>query len=183
MRALILLALWLFSCLAQAADRPQNLTPLTRFYDKKRNVHAYAYSDEELAAWRAADGIKEHIFVGDITTMELPGTVRLWRAIREKDKKHFYYITAPRAASGVNVDNENFRVFVWKSPGDGRIPIYGSTWTDGTDVFFDPDPNNVKKFAADTKKALGIERKELGPRAVFYVYPHPKEEESQSKAK
>ncbi|MEI8383294.1 MAG: hypothetical protein WCJ09_24465, partial [Planctomycetota bacterium] len=69
--------------------------------------------------------------------------------------------------------NKNFSVYVWKSAGDNRVPVYGSTWTDSTDVFFDLNKSNVQKFAADTKKALNVERRSLGQLPLFYVYPLP----------
>ena len=163
------------------AELPSDLTPLIRFYDNNRFVHSYSHDERELADWRQTNGVREQIVVGMISTKELPGTSRLWRAVRQKDQKHFYYLTAPRPAVGVIVDNDNFQTYVWKTSGNGRIPIYGSTWTDATDVFFDAKLSDVKKYAADTKKALGVDRKMISASAVFWVYPNPEKEAEKSK--
>ncbi len=167
----VALAVIVTSGTIRADDPPEGLVPLIRFYDTKRNQHSYAVEEKELAAWRAVPTVKEHLAIGDVSTVELPGTMRIWRGVRRKDLRHYYYTKAPGRAPDIDVDNENFKVYVWKKSGDGRIPVYGSTWIDGGDVFFDLDRDGVKKFADDTKKALNVERKSLGNTPIFYVYP------------
>lgn len=155
----------------RADERPEGLVPLVRFYDKARNQHSYAVSEKELGEWRKVPTVNEHLTIGDVSTVELPGTMRIWRGVRQKDLRHFYYTKAPGRAPNIDVDNDNFKVYVWKKSGDGRVAVYGSTWTDGGDVFFDLDRDGVKKFTDDTKKALNVERKSLGNTPIFYVYP------------
>lgn len=164
----------------QPAERPDNLVPLYRFYNTITNEHAYTHKTKEIEAWRNVDTVKEHFIVGDVSPVELPGTTRLWRAVRDKDKRHYYYLRAPGKAVRLIVDNENFACYVWKKPGEGRIPIYATTWTDGTDCCFDSNLDSLRKFREDTKKALGTYRLSLGGAdysiPVFYVYSHPKED-------
>lgn len=161
----------LCSRMIHADDPPEGLVPMVRFYDKVRNQHSYAVDGKELGEWRKVPTVKEHLTIGDVSTVELPGTMRIWRGVRRKDLRHFYYTKAPGRAPDIDVDNDNFKVYVWKKSGDGRIPVYGSTWIDGGDVFFDLDRDNVKKFTDDSKKALNVERKSLGNTPIFYVYP------------
>lgn len=161
--------------LCWAEEVPEDLTPLIRFYNEKVNEHAYSSDAAEQAAWRVAPKVKEHLIIGMVSSKELPGTVRLWRGIRTNDKRHIYYTQAPKGAAPMMADNENFQVYVWKKGGDGRIPVYGSTWIDSSDVFFDCDRANVQKFFDNTKKALNVERRSLGQLPVFYVYPPPEE--------
>ncbi len=165
------------------SERPDNLIPLYRFYNTRTNEHAYTHAVDEVEAWRNVSHVDEHFIVGDVSPMELPETIRLWRAIRDKDKKHYYYLRAPGPAVKLTVDDRAFKCYVWKKPGDGRVPVYATTWTDGTDVAFDPNLNNLRKFREDTKKALGTYRLSLGGRdfgiPVFYVYAHPSEETSE----
>lgn len=151
-------------------ERPEDLKPLYRFFDKVRNHHIYTTDEQELANWRLDQNLKEQVIVGDVASTEIPGTVRLWRATRQRDGRQFYYTQAPGKAKGVVVDSEKFRVFVWKRAGDDRVGIFGSTWIDGTDSFFDRDREKVRKYTEATKTALGIERRHLGQNAIFYVY-------------
>lgn len=177
MRGLVLLLLSLGFLIVplRADERPEDLKPLYRFYDKKRNQHVYTVDEQELAGWRLDEHMKEQAIVGEVASTELPGTTKLWRAIRQKDGRQFYYTQAPEKAKGVIVDNERFRAYVWKRTGDDRVGVFGSTWTDGGDGFFSRNRDGVRKYTENTKKALGVERRHLGQGAVFYVYPSPKE--------
>ena len=118
-----------------------------------------------------AQNVSDHGSIGLASPTEIKGSFRLWRAVR-KDGKHYYYLTAPKGLPAI-VDNDNFKAYAWKQPGDGRVPIYGNTWTDGTDIFFDPEQKNLKKHAEDTKKALSVDRKPFATGPAFYVYPDP----------
>ncbi len=162
MRLMLVLCFVLTSNWVYAVE-PADLVPVYRFYNKNVNEHAYSFLDRELADWRLADNVEEHIVLGKASAEELPGTMRLYRGVHNKTHKHYYYAIAR--------SNDNFPLYVWKNAGDGRIGIYGSTWVDGTDVFFDPDLEMVKKFGADSQKALGVKRKSMGITPVFYVYP------------
>ena len=153
------------------AEEPSDLVPMYRFYNKKVNEHGYSFLDREVVDWRKADDVDEHLALGRVCAKELPGTIRMYRGIHNKTKRHYYYTVAPREAKDITVDNDNYPLYVWKNAGDGRIGIYGSTWVDGTDVFFDPDLEMVKKYGSDTKNALGVKRHSLGVAPLFYVYP------------
>jgi hypothetical protein len=154
--------------------RPENAMPLYRFYDHNRNEHLYTPNEDEVLAWRKIPHFKEHAIIGDVSPVEVPGTTQLWRAYR-KDGQHYFYTKALGAAQ-VTVETEKFRVWVWKTAGDGRIPIYANTWTDATDVFLDPSLEACRNFKNGTKKALGVMRLPLGTKAydspAFFVYPH-----------
>jgi len=167
----VTLAVVVTSGTIRADGPPEGLVPLVRFYDTKRNQHTYAVTEKELGEWRKVPTVKEHVAIGGVSLVELPGTMRIWRGVRRNDFRHYYYTKAPGRAADVEVDNDNFKVYVWKKSGDGRMAVYGSTWTDGGDVFFDLDRDGVKKFSDDTKKALNVERKSLGNTPIFYVYP------------
>jgi hypothetical protein len=81
----------------------------------------------------------------------------------------YFYLEATRPLpKDVSVEAEQIHIYVWTRPGEGRIPIYASTWTDGTDVFLDPSKDNVQKYIEDSKKALGVNRPYLG--VIFYIY-------------
>lgn len=166
-----------WSTLARA-DRPEEAVPLIRFYDSDRHQHLYTTIEPEIAGWRQASQVKEHGSLGYVSLKELPGTIRIWRAIRTKDRRHFYYAHASGKLVDVLVDNKHFAVYAWKNPGDGRVPVYGSTWTDGGDVFFDLKRDAVRKFSENSKKALGVDRKLLGNGPIFYVYPMAEGDES-----
>lgn len=157
--------------------RPEGLLPFIRFYDHNTNEHMYSLDEDELEGWRDLKHFKEHKIVGYSSPVELPETVRLWRAVG-KNGRHFYYLRTPVKAN-LFVESEKFRVWVWKKPGEGRIPIYAHTWTDGGDVYFDGEMYHIRKFKEDSKKALGVTRPPLSGRdigvAVFYVYPHVEE--------
>ena len=158
------------------SERPDNLIPLYRFYDHNLNENVYSHDMGEVNAWRKLAHMKEQIIVGDVSPVELPDTTHLWRAFRLPDRKHFHYLRAPGKAVKITVENRVFSCFVWKKPGEGRIPIYATTWTDGTDACFDPDLDNQRKYRENTKKALGAYRLGLHNRdfsiPAFYVYPH-----------
>ncbi len=167
---LLLLSLCLSTAPLRADERPEDLKPLYRFFDKVRNHHIYTTDEQELADWRLDQNLKEQVIVGEVASTELPGTVRLWRATRQRDGRQFYYTQAPGKAKGVLVDSEKFHVYIWKRAGDDRVGIFGSTWIDGTDAFFDRDRDKVRKYTEATRKALGVERRHLGQNAAFYVY-------------
>lgn len=162
------------------AVRPDNLVPLYRFYDTIRNEHVYTHSEDEADTWRGIKTVNEHLIVGDVSSVELPDTIRLWRAVRASDGKHYHYTRAPGKAVQLTVEDRVFNCYVWKKPGEGRVPVYSTTWTDGTDAFFDTDLAGVRKFRDDSKKALGTIRPAFIGRdfstPAFYVYPHPTEE-------
>ncbi|WP_419555782.1 hypothetical protein [Planctellipticum variicoloris] len=73
-------ALPLDHVVARADERPEDLKPLYRFFDKVRNHHIYTTDEQELADWRLDQNLKEQVIVGEVASTELPGTVRLWRA-------------------------------------------------------------------------------------------------------
>lgn len=171
MRYLFTLVLLLTASCAQA-EPPSDLVPLYRFYNKTTFEHTYAFTDAELSARRSAENFEQQIAIGRISTKSLPGTVRLWHAVRNGANRHFYYTSVGRPRN-ITVDNDGFVAYVWTEPGDGRIGIYHSTWLDGTDVFLDPDEERVDRYSKNTKKALGVDR--LRPRKgpLFYIYPAP----------
>ncbi|MDB5385639.1 MAG: hypothetical protein JWM11_1285 [Planctomycetaceae bacterium] len=159
----------------QKTAKPANVQALYRFYDHELNEHLYSSKQEEVADWRLKKHLREHVIIGDISPVALPGTVRLWRGSRE-DGKHYFYFKAAGKVPNVKVEDNKFEVWVWTKAGDGRIPVYGHTWTDDTDVFLEVDLKNVSKFRADSQDALGVSRLSLSDKGdetpVFYVYPH-----------
>ena len=170
------LMLGLTTYVVQAYEPPDKLVPLYRFYDRVRNEHVYTHREEEADIWRKIATVDEHCVVGLVSPELVPGTIRLWRAIRASDGKHYHYTKAPGKAEKLTVEEKVFEVYVWKARGDGRVPVHSSTWTDGTDTFFERDSKILKRFSSDTKKALGVVRPEQG--LVFWVYPSPTEEKT-----
>jgi hypothetical protein len=166
----------------------EDLVSLTRFYDHKINQHLYTYSEDEADKWREIPDVKEHQIIGDISLVSLPGTVPLWRAVRIEGKsaRHFYYLKSNGVLKNTFIDAPAFKAYVWTKPGDGRIPIYCTTWTDNSDAFFDPSLEIVRTNRSDTKKSTGVQRPGLGGRdvsvAVFYVYPHSEPEAAEVKS-
>lgn len=156
--------------------RPDNLVPLYKFYDKKLFENVYSHRENEIKALRNIQTMEEQMILGDVSTVKLPDTVRLWRSVRNGDRKHYHYLRAPGAATKMIIESDLFTVYVWKKPGDGRIPIYCTTWTDGTDVCFDPDLDRLRQYRDESKKALGVYRPGLHKAdfsiPVFYIYPH-----------
>jgi hypothetical protein len=166
-----------------SSKRPQ---PLYRFYNHALNEHLYSLKKEEIEEWRKKKHFDEHAILGDASPVELPGTARLWRAFRDDGKHYFYFRSAGTVAVKVDVD---FKVWVWMDPGDGRIPIYGHTWIDDTDVFLEPNLEHVTKFRNDSQDKLGVSRLSLAEGGdetpIFYLYPHvvaEKPEDPKSKA-
>ena len=139
-----------------AADRPENLVPLMRFYDTKFNEHIYSYSTEEMNKWHQLTHVKEHEIIGDVATSKLPGTVPLWRAVRTENKqsRHYYYLEAVQLPPNTFVDAESFKVYVWTKPGDGRVPIYCTTWIDATDAFMHRELKVVEQNREETEKSI-----------------------------
>ena len=161
-----------------AADRPENLVPLMRFYDTKFNEHIYSYSTEEMNKWHQLTHVKEHEIIGDVATSKLPGTVPLWRAVRTENNqsRHYYYLEAVKLPPNTFVDAESFKVYVWTKPGDGRVPIYCTTWIDATDAFMHRELKVVEQNREETEKSTGRLRPGMAGKnfktPVFYVYPH-----------
>lgn len=156
--------------------RPAGLVPLYKFYDKRLFENVYSHRENEIKSLRSIPTMEEQMILGDVSTVKLPDTVRLWRSVRNGDRKHYHYLRAPGQATKMIIESDLFTVYVWKKPGDGRIPIYCHTWIDGTDVCFDPDLNKLRLYREESKKALGVYRLGLH-RAdfsipVFYIYPH-----------
>jgi hypothetical protein len=163
---------------SHAADRPDNLVPLTRFYDTAFNQHIYTHNEDEAAKWRKLPHVKEHETIGDVATHELPGTVPLWRAVRieGKQSRPYYYLRTTDIPQNTFVDAQVFKAYVWTKPGDGRIPIYCTTWTDSTDAFLHAELKVIRNNQQDTKKSTGVLRRGMGGKDIsiplFYVYPH-----------
>lgn len=184
-----LLMVGLFVCLAtwpqmlhseEDEPKPPVRVPLYRFYDNKLFKHIYTTSEDELASWRNNPDLKEQIVIGMVSPTEVEETQRLWRSVRRKDKAHHYYIVAPKVLTDAIVEVDAFSVFVWNKQKKGRVPVYASSWTDGTDLHLDCDIKAVEKYIRDSKKALGVNRLPFGGaklKPMFYVYPQ-KEEES-----
>jgi hypothetical protein len=169
--------------LGDDAKRPAGLLPVVRFYDHDTDEHMYSLQKEELEQWRGLLHFKEHDVVGCASPVELPDTVRLWRAVH-RTGRHYYYLRTSNKP-GLTVESEIFHVYVWKKPGDGRIPIYAHTWTDGGDVFFSGDMDHIRKFKETSFKALGVNRLPLQGRDIgmpmFYLYPPLDEEKAAAK--
>jgi hypothetical protein len=139
---------------------------LIRFYDTKLNEHIYTYGDGEPQAWRERDGIEGETVVGQVALTKEKGTTPLYRAVR-KDGRHYFYLVKPTAASDFKL--EDFHVYVWTKPGDGRVPVHACVLPDSIDLFLDTDLKKVNDFTAVTQKGIGIKRKTFS--RMFFVYP------------
>jgi hypothetical protein len=146
-----------------------NIVALLRFYDTRLSEHVYTYGEGEPAAWRKDSTKTRETIVGYASLKELPDTRRLYRAIR-KDGMHYFYFEAPRNATGIRL--EDFVLYVWTKPDDGRVPIHGACLPDRLDMYFDADESKVKKVIEDTSTGLGAKRVRY-PNA-FYLYAKPK---------
>ncbi len=161
---------------------PPGLVPMYRFYDSRYFKHIYTTSEDELATWRSDPALKEQLVIGMVSPEEIRETQRFWRSIRKINKihQHHYYLVAPKALTDGFVDNEAFNVYVWNKPAPGRVPVFASSWIDGTDLHLDCDVKAVEKYIRDSKRSLGVNRLQYGGaklKPMFYVYPY-KEDES-----
>ena len=148
---------------------------LLRFYDVKLHEHVYTYGDGEPAAWRKNPDMKSETVIGYATTTKEANTTRLFRAIRP-DGKHYFYLLKPAVAKDFRI--EEFIIYVWTKPGDGRVPIHACFLPDATDVYFDTDRKRVKEWIDETFKGIGVQR--LSTANMFYIYP-PKVEKKEDK--
>lgn len=173
-----------FVCWAQ--DKPKDdgkkeapkRVDLLRFYDKKLHEHVYTYGEGEPAAWRQHPDMEGETVIGQVAITREPDTTRLFRAIRP-DRKHYFYLQRPAVAQDIRL--EEFVVYVWTKPGDGRVPVHACILPDATDVYLDTDPKKVSEFADDTFKGTGVKRKSIAK--IFYVNPPSKAEERKDKKK
>lgn len=168
---LVLLTAFSLASLNLLGNEPGHLVPLHRFYDRAINVHCYSMDPAEIERWRGNSAMKEQRIVGLVATESLPDTTRLYRAVRGKSQRHFYYTKANHLHRGVTLQSANFKAYVWTAPGEGRVPVYSCSWTDGADVFYETDLERVRKFTQDSKNALGVDRLTTDSIPVFYVYP------------
>ncbi len=142
-------------------------TPLYRFWDSRVKEHLYTYEGTEPVAWRAAGNFGNEHVVGYAVNTPEPGTVRLWRAYC-KDGRHYFYIDKPATANDIE-RIEDFLLYVWTQPGDGRVPVHASYLPNDKDPLFDTNLEAIRQNALDTQRLTGVARKVV--ESVFYVLP------------
>jgi hypothetical protein len=156
-----------FRSAAPVRKQPE-LVALYRFYDKRLREHVYTYGDGEPADWRRNPDMQGETVIGYATIAQVPGTTRLWRAIRG-DGRHYFYLQAPKGLRDIRI--EDFIIYVWAQRGDGRIAVYGCTLPDDTDFFLDQDADKVKSLVQDTFTGTGARRKTYAPAVYLHSKP------------
>lgn len=149
-----------------AAVRPE-VIPLLQFWDRTLNEHVYSYGDGQPAEYRRSGNFGNEKVVGYVATKEYPGTVRLVRAYCQ-DGKHYFTLNTPPATANDVVRIEAFIVYVWTSPGPGRVPVHACFLPDDKDPYFDTDLAKVKEYVDKTLKVINKQRKLV--ENYFYVY-------------
>jgi hypothetical protein len=149
-----------------APSKPE-VTALYQFWDSSVNEHVYSYGDGEPANWRRNPDFKNEKIIGYVATQQYAGTVPLYRAYC-KDRRHYFYLSKPAGANDVE-RMEAFTVYVWKTPGDGRVPVHACFLPDDKDACFDQDLKRIKDYVDGTLKQIGKQRKLV--ENYFYVYP------------
>jgi hypothetical protein len=144
---------------------------LIRFYDTKRNEHVYTYGEGEPQAWREREELQTETVLGKVALTKEPGTTPLYRAVR-KDGKHYFYLIKPTNISDYKL--EDFHVYVWTKPGDGRIPMHACVLPDSIDLFLDNDLKKINEFNSLTLKGIGQKRRTY--MKMFYIYPPDSED-------
>lgn len=144
----------------------RELTPLYRFWDKKHNEHVYTYEGTEPLAWRQNPDFEKEVVVGYAVTIKEKDTARLFRAYC-KDGRHYFYLVKPATANDIE-RIEDFLLYVWTKPGEGRVPVHACFLPDSKDMFFDSDLQKVKDYAEETLRGIGVRRKVL--QKAFYLY-------------
>jgi hypothetical protein len=151
---------------------------LIRFYDTKRNEHVYTYGDGEPQAWRERDEMQTETVLGQVALTKEKGTTPLYRAVR-KDGKHYFYLVKPTNISDYKL--EDFHVYVWTKPGDGRIPLHACVLPDSIDLFLDNDLKKINEFNSTTLKGIGQKRRTY--MKMFYIYPPEAEDKPETAEK
>jgi hypothetical protein len=149
-----------------ASSKPE-VTALLCFWDTNLNEHVYTYGDGEPADWRKNPVFSAKPTVGYVATKQYPDTVPLHRAYC-RDQRHYFYLTRPAGATDVE-RMEDFHVFVWTKPGDGRVAVHACFLPDDKDAYFEQDLKRVKDYVDGTLKGIGKQRKLV--ENYFYVYP------------
>lgn len=150
---------------------PSQRSNLFRFYDKSRNEHVYTVGDDELADWRLREELINETVIGQVAFSKEPDTSPLYRAVRP-DGKHYYYVKKPATVTDFKL--EDFPVYIWTKPGEGRVPIHSCVLPDNIDLYLDSDQKKVFDFSSGTLKGIGVKRKNVS--RLFYVYPAITEE-------
>ena len=151
---------------ALAPPKPE-LTALLCFWDTTLFEHVYTYGEGEPASWRKNPVFAVKPTVGYVATKQYPDTVPLQRAYC-RDRRHYFYINKPAGASDIE-RMEDFHVYVWTKPGDGRVPVHACFLPDDKDPYFDQDLKRVKDCVDGTLQGIGKQRKLA--ENYFYVYP------------
>jgi hypothetical protein len=147
-------------------DAPKRVD-LLRFYDKKLKEHVYTYGEAEPTDWRKNLNMEGETVIGQVALTKEPDTTRLFRATSGvPGSKHYFYLQKP---VGVTINQiDEFTVYVWTKPGDGRVPIAACWLPDLTDMYFDTDQKKVLDYAQDSLKGTG--RKRGIAKHLFYIY-------------
>lgn len=154
-----------------SAEPPPDAVPMVRFFDRRTNEHCYSVLADEQARWRElAPVMRQQYALGLVARTRGDGKVRLYRHLPIGKGRTVYSFSA-NYGPNYKSDSANFEVYVWDSPGDGRIPIYCSTWTDGTDLFLEKNLAAVERYSTNTKEQNGVVRLRPFTGPMFYIYP------------
>jgi hypothetical protein len=154
-------------------DRPSGLVPLYRFYNKKNFKHTYTTNVKELEIWRANRDMEDQGPIGMVALEGGKDTVQIARSVRPVDA-HLYRVGKFDDIAFRAHFDPGFNVFAWADAGDSRVPVYSSTWIDGTDFYWDTEKKALDNYSNGTRAALKVERIRLGGKELlplFYVYP------------
>lgn len=175
MRSIVLSVAFLSMCLASCGkNKPKDpdapapettpklaLTPLYRFWDNGHNEHVYTYEGTEPVEWRKNPAFQRETVVAYGVNSPDIDAVKLHRWYR-KDGRHYFYIK--EQPKGFQFERlEDFTLYVWTTPGNGRIPIHASFDNDSLDAYFDKSLENVKSYSAGKQRNI-VEN-------YFWLYP------------
>lgn len=155
---------------AQPEAPKRVLTALYRFWDKRTNEHVYTYGDGEPAEWRKNPAFEQEKVVGYAVYKPEADAVRLYRVLC-RDGRHRFSLRLARSAEVVKdiARVEDFTLYVWTKPGDGRVPVHACFLPDDRDFYFERDMAAVRSYTDETLKVIGKQR--LIVENMFYLYP------------
>jgi len=137
-----------------------------RFWDTRLKEFVYTYGAGEPADWRKNPIFNRETIIGFAATTQQPGSVRLYRAYC-RDQRHYFYLNKPASATDIE-RMESFELYVWTTPGNGRIAMHACFLPDDKDAYFDSSLPSIKEYVETTQKETGQKRKVI--EAMFYLY-------------
>lgn len=149
----------------QASDVATDLKyfPVLQFYDPTTKQFAFTYGEEEADLWRKL-GMEDSALLGYAVTQKIPGTKPVFR-IQPRPREFLYYFSAPQNIRANDVDT--FSLFVWRSSGAGKVAIFGTSASNGSNIFLSRDKKAVEKYRDDQMEKFGRKLKEV--EQLFYL--------------